>query len=554
MIYFFTKVMKTVHKMIAINQIILFFLINFISPKNLLKSHELYEKIATQRNNPDHYFNVLSNLNETSNEEVKSRVYKNKNLQLTDIFNIIPKLKAKFTSTNQSVSFSSPCFQNNTLYFVNITKGQAFFEFTASNSSLALCNDIYLFFLSKVSFFKYVLYQGKKFFSFSNLDQDDINEIRVNGLRVFSIQKKEISQIFHILSHIHEIITPKYKNFDFYKNFYSPISDEELKKLQGKDFLEKYDNFIIEDRKNWTNYTLPIEKNIKTGDLIGVSHFLHSITFLAHYWVGSIVDHLAMAIRHDNGSLYIYESDIFGTTEYEYEYYILDYENVYTLYHFPLKEEYRKKFDVKKAIQFFNTIRRKDFIYNNFFFSHFDTPSGGLPKEFNSELFMVLFQYLEKEKPNIYNEIMKEGLNNRMGTKNKTLNEIVKLGVQRNMTFEEILAMPELDNYTYSSGPMYICSSFVVEMYRQGGLFENVTILPHEFDMENVLSLDFFDTNWTKPDICEKADPGYPYCVIRGRFRFSLNRTSIYGTIKPYDHMFERCGGYPPDYENEIGC
>lgn len=545
--------MKTVGKMITINQIILFLLINFISSKIPTISHDFHEKITVQSNSTEYYSIFLSNHHNTWNNVIKNPSYRNKKLQLNDIFNLIPKLKAKFTSANQTFSFSNSCFLNNTLILLNITQDHAFFEFTSSNASLVLCQDIYLFFLSKVSFFKFILYKGKKTFSISNLDKDDIDEIKVNGLRVFSLQAT-IPQIFDTLSYIHEIISPKYKKFDFYKNFYSPINDEELKTLQGKDFLEKYGNFIIEDRKNWTNYTLPIAQNIKTGDLIGVSHFMHTITFLAHYWGGAMVDHLAMAIRYDNGSLYIYESDIFGTQEYEYESYILDYENIFTLYHFPLKEEYRNKFDVKKAVRFFNTVKRKNFVYNNFFFSHFDTPSGGLPKEFNSEIFLVLFQYLEKEKPDIYNEIMKEGLNNRMGTKNKTLNEIVKLGVQRNMTFEEILAMPELDNYTYSTGPMYICSSLIIEMYRKGGLFENVTILPHEFDMENVLSLNFFDTNWTKPDICEQADPGFPYCIIRGRFRLSLNKTSTYGTIKPYDHMFERCGGYPPNYLNEIGC
>ena len=46
------------------------------------------------------------------------------------------------------------------------------------------------------------------------------------------------------------------------------------------------------------------------------------------------------------------------------------------------------------------------------------------------------------------------------------------------MTLEELISMPELESYTYShngiSGPAFTSSAFVTEIYKNGGLFDNL--------------------------------------------------------------------------------
>jgi hypothetical protein len=42
-----------------------------------------------------------------------------------------------------------------------------------------------------------------------------------------------------------------------------------------------------------------------------------------------------------------------------------------------------------------------------------------------------------------------------------------------------------------------------------------------------------------------------PYCQLMGKFYWELDN---YSTIKPYDHMNERCPSLAPDFIREEGC
>jgi hypothetical protein len=95
-----------------------------------------------------------------------------------------------------------------------------------------------------------------------------------------------------------------------------------------------------------------------------------------------------------------------------------------------------------------------------------------------------------------------------------------------------------------------------VEFYKLAGLFDGIKVRTNELNIDNLLSLNIFDNKFKRPDAWEKADPGLNYCIIRGRFRYYLNnkRINYYGSIKPYDHMFETCDIKPPYYIYTPGC
>jgi len=78
-------------------------------------------------------------------------------------------------------------------------------------------------------------------------------------------------------------------------------------------------------------------------------------------------------------------------------------------------------------------------------------------------------------------------------------------------------------------------------------------IIPQEFTPRDVYQLDFFDLGYgeRRPQICKDADPDALYCQIIGKYNLQFKG---YSTIKPYEHMNERCPSMGPDYIRPDGC
>jgi hypothetical protein len=47
-----------------------------------------------------------------------------------------------------------------------------------------------------------------------------------------------------------------------------------------------------------------------------------------------------------------------------------------------------------------------------------------------------------------------------------------------------------------------VCSSFVIGVYKAGGLFDDLEINATEFTPKDVYTLNFFDSNYIKPKKC----------------------------------------------------
>ena len=139
----------------------------------------------------------------------------------------------------------------------------------------------------------------------------------------------------------------------------------------------------------------------------------------------------------------------------------------------------------------------------------------------------------------------------RLGTKGLTIPEIIAKAARKGLTFEDLLAVPERDEWVYSNGKNFVCSAFVTYFYKVGGLFDGVDIQAREFTPRDVYMLDFWDTNYNRPKECVEADPDLPYCQIMGKFKVELPG---YSTIHPYSKMNERCPTQGPDFKRPNKC
>ena len=80
--------------------------------------------------------------------------------------------------------------------------------------------------------------------------------------------------------------------------------------------------------------------------------------------------------------------------------------------------------------------------------------------------------------------------------------------------------MPEQDGWIYKGfkkdGLSFICSAYVVHLYKIGGLFDVIEVNATEFHSRDVYMLDFFDKQFQRPQNCIDADPTLPYCQLFG--------------------------------------
>jgi hypothetical protein len=87
--------------------------------------------------------------------------------------------------------------------------------------------------------------------------------------------------------------------------------------------------------------------------------------------------------------------------------------------------------------------------------------------------------------------------------------------------------------------------------YTKSGMLGDIVTHATEFTPRDVYSLDVFDRNWTRPQVCVDADPDLPYCQISGAWKMDLPE---YSTVRPYSHMAEKCPTMAPDYFRPDGC
>ena len=260
-----------------------------------------------------------------------------------------------------------------------------------------------------------------------------------------------------------------------------------------------------------------------------------------------------MAFRID-GELFILESEEKGIVRTRYRDWIkTKFEHGYNVGWLPLREEYRKKFNYEKALEWFRKVEGLNYGYNNFIFHWFDVPSGNTPEFIQSEVFLLIFSIVDKFDTDLTNKFLIQALNLRLNTKNLNIAQLSAEAVKRGVTFEQLMAMPELDEWEYKDGENYVCSSFVIAIYKAAGIFNGLNINSKEFTPRDIYQLDIFDREYKdrRPDVCKQADPELEYCQIIGKYKLSLNN---YSTISPYSGMNEKCPTIPPLYNRPNNC
>jgi hypothetical protein len=192
----------------------------------------------------------------------------------------------------------------------------------------------------------------------------------------------------------------------------------------------------------------------------------------------------------------------------------------------------------------------------------YDVPGGNLPKPADWHVIEVLFRVIEDVAPSVTNKFVLLAMNFRLsGGKTyegaTTLTQVYNAAAQQGMTFGDLMALPEQDGWMYPDGPSMVCDSYACSVYKAAGLFRHAGVPDDqincvEFTNYGMYSLNFYQNNATsRPQVCQDADPGVPFCFAMGSYRIELNG---FNTVDPYPHMGEHCSAQYPDYSRPKQC
>ena len=488
--------------------------------------------------------------------------------QIPQLFLGFPAYKGKLQHVGDTLTFVNHCFQENTFTLINQSESSITVSITAANAISYFCNDIYLFFTSSIHQVKIIYFRGSSEVTISSLTPEQIMEINSNGIRIFAFCDDVLKSLASLYKTFDFILTnpapekglteEQYGRtkfiFTLLPHNWKEVNFEEIEK-EHIDFLKTYAHIDVKRRYGYEDKVLPVKDYIKSGDFFGLNEIASGESCLIQYGCGSGASHSAIAIRDPiTNELYVAEGEDRGLLIKTYDEFIQDQiDTMHGIAWFPLREEYSKKFDSAKALEWARKREGLEYGMSNFIAAPQDVLVGGAPKYLSLEHIMLFVAIMERFDPKVANYYLLDSLNVRLGTNLTSLRELTEEISRRNKTIEDIIIMPELEEYVYPDGENWICSAFVVGIMKAGGIFGDLKIEPHEFTPRDIYQLDIYDKDFKLhgPKECLEADPDLDYCMILGKYDI---RVKGYSSIPLYDHMNERCSTQAPDYFREEGC
>ena len=468
-----------------------------------------------------------------------------------------PVFRAKMKTVGEKYSFSSRCFEKNTVAFKEMSRDKIVLSLENSGKTDTWCSELFIFHTSNHNYLQFIAFEGFHEIVIKRITQDDKDEIKVNGVKLYGFCAGLVNTVKSFFLTLKAFygglgIDPHAKNPKF-----RPSIPKDMEKANLR-ILELFNHYTPERRKNDTIVNFD-KKTIHSGDFLLISR-MDGLDPLIMIGAGGRSGHSAVC-SWVGDELYVLESQSGwywphdGIQRNKWEDWLKWAHNAdFNVALLPIREEYRNKFDNAKAMEWFeNEVEGLNYGYHNFISTWLDTVDKNFPFIATSEIVEFLFSLVSKVYPPASDLIITENINIRVGKQNLTFQQAVAEAARQGKSLEQLLAEPEKEGIKYSDGLNYVCSCFVVAYWKHGGLFGDLDLSPNEFGPRDIYMLDIFDKNVTRPQECIDDNPDLPYCQVMGRFILDLEE-GAYSSIKPYAHMNERCSSQGPDFIREEGC
>ena len=472
-----------------------------------------------------------------------------------DYWRFAPQFKGAAFMGKGKVTFANHCYKKVTIEILAATEDSVELGLESWSPS-GVCYDTYFIAILNRVHLTAVDFLGTKKITFANLTSSEMFDIQTNGVRVFTFCDGIEDLLKDVLMTV-ELFAGGF-GLDPLIPFFGSHTTEEMEK-SNVNFISKVMNYTMERR---TTEKINIqESDIHSGDFLAVLR-LDGLDEIIMWGTGGRVGHSTMALWvEENGTreLYVVESQAgwywprAGLQMNKFSQWIVWAENAsFNVAVLPLKPEVREIFDEKAVYEWFKTVEGMPYGYHNFMFGWIDTVDQNLPPILSPELLTIGFSLVEEIIPAAIMNVYGEAMNKRLGTFGLKIADLQVVAEQQGRSLLEVQTDVEMDGWWYSDGYAYVCSSFVLAMYKQAGILGSLPMQGTEFTPKDVYSLSIFDRGAVLPTVCTAADPTLPYCQIIGKYRIDLG--SDYASIPPYANMNEHCASVCPDYVRPSGC
>jgi len=180
--------------------------------------------------------------------------------------------------------------------------------------------------------------------------------------------------------------------------------------------------------------------------------------------------------------------------------------------HLPRGACFAKKFDIDAAMKFYYSAEGLPYGFHNLLNGWIDTPEDNFPPPLTSHLAMLLMPFGEwllfKEAGVLQSmDFLRQSLNKRLlslnssfpsAAGNLSLVDTYMVAAKHGLSWTDLITMPEQDAWIYDNGgvtkngPAMVCDVLVSRMWKEGGLFGDISVQTSEFTNWDAYSLNFF--------------------------------------------------------------
>ncbi|KAK1260699.1 hypothetical protein QJS04_geneDACA018059 [Acorus gramineus] len=474
---------------------------------------------------------------------------------LNSAVDLLPSFVGAVSSPNSSVEWKGACFYQNKAWmeFHNKTGsryGGGTLHLKASNAHSWTCMDLYVFATPYRVTWDYYFLAREHTLEIKEWDSKAEYEfVKHNGVSIFLMQSGMLGTLRALWD-----VFPLFSNNGWGEN--SNIA-----------FLKKHMGATFEERPQpwFTNITVD---DIHSGDFLAISKIRGrwgGFETMEKWVSGAFAGHTAVFLKDSEGNLWVGESgneneqgeDVIAVLPWEewWEFELTKDDSDPHIAVLPLHPDMRKKFNNSAAWEFARNMSGQPYGYHNMIFSWIDTVKGNYPPPLDVHLVASVMTMWNRIQPAYAANMWNEALNKRLGTQDLDLPDIIIESEKRGLSFDKLLTIPEQDDWIYTDGKSTSCIAFILEMYKQAGLFDPIasSIQVTEFTIKDAYMLKFFEDEPTRlPKWCNEGDSvKLPFCQIKGKYRMEL---PFYNTMQPYPHMNERCPSLPPKYARPDKC
>ena len=143
-------------------------------------------------------FFIFISINSIISIKVDLSFAKNEPIELEDVclkrpyretaepYYFIPALRAKLKSVGEKYSFPSRCFKKNIVSFKEISKDKITLNLQNFNKTDTFCSELFIFHSSDHNYLQFIAFQGEHDIVLKRITQDDKDEIKINGIKLYS--------------------------------------------------------------------------------------------------------------------------------------------------------------------------------------------------------------------------------------------------------------------------------------------------------------------------------------------------------------------------------